>query len=191
MVRSSFLAGFILAVSGVERAHGQGQHRDPSEAATHRPEAPPTAPSTVRDVHPNVRLSWLILQTIPSPGLAVGERGGHGMMSWQITPFLYSWAMDSRLVPFRYFVVEPLIRQSGSVEWFVSPLYIGRGNASDNVGVRTGARAYFPITERGDGASPSLDAGIYTLFGGLGLLATVSPWFKDDLFELSLRLRYF
>jgi hypothetical protein len=190
------LAGTLLsAISG-----------EPARENTSREATEERRVTGVRDVHPRVRLPWLILQAVPSPGIAMGERGFHGMMSWQLTPFLYSWAMDSRLVPFRYFVVEPIIRQSGSLEWFVSPLYLGRGSARENVGVRTGVRAYIPITERGDGwsvslgasaslfpdvASPSLDLGVYTLFGGLGLVATVSPWFNDSLVELGLRVRYF
>ena len=159
-----------------------------------------------RDVHPRVRGAWLFLQTLPSPGMAWGERGVHGTMTWQVTPLLYSWAMDSRLSPWRLFVVEPLVRQSGSVELFFSPEYLGRGAAERNYGFRTGLRAYFPLTERGDGLSCSVgaslhwfpnepgatfDAGMYTLFGGLGLLVSVSPWLSDNLVQTSLRVRYF
>ena len=164
------------------------------------------ADETVRDIHPRLRLPWLILQALPSPGMAIGERGVHGTMSWQVTPLLYSWAMDKRLSPWRTFVVEPLVRQSGSVELFLSPEYLGRGQAEYNWGFRAGVRAYFPITERGDGLSWSLgasaiwfldepgasfDAGIYTLFGSLGLLVSVSPWLSDNLVQTSLRVRFF
>lgn len=166
----------------------------------------------VRDVHPRLRAPWIALQLIPSPGVAFGERGAHGMMTWQLTPLLYSWSLDRRLSPLRFFVVEPLVRQSGSVEAFISPIYLGRGAFEDSLGFRAGARAYFPITERGDGLSWSLgtsahwfhdassrgddlgvtfDAGIYTLFGTLGLVASVSPWFKDNYVDVMLRIRYF
>lgn len=160
----------------------------------------------VRDARPQVRGTWLVLQAIPSPGLAFGERGVHGTMTWQVTPLLYSWSLDRRLSPLRFFVVEPLVRQSGSVELFVSPEYVGRGLGEANYGFRAGARAYFPLTERGDGLSFSLgasarwfvdepgvsfDVGLYTLFGGLGLLVTVSPGFEDNLVQSALRIRYF
>lgn len=166
----------------------------------------PSTNETVRDVHPRVRLVWAFLQLVPSPGFTVGDSGAHGTMTWQFTPLLYSWAMDRRLVPFRFFVVEPIVRQSGSVELFLSPEYVGRGAFEDSWGFRAGARAYFPITERGDGLSwslglsafhfadettPSLDAGIYTLFGGLGLVASLAPWATDARAGLSLRIRYF
>lgn len=176
-----------------------------AEAPAERTVAPPEADG-VRDVHPRFRLAWAIPQLIPSPGFVVGDTGVHGSMTWQLTPLLYSWAMDKRLVPFRFFIVEPIVRQSGSVELFVSPEYIGRGAFEDSWGVRGGARAYFPLTERGDGLSwslgvsafhfagettPALDAGLYTLFGGLGLLASVQPWATDARAQFTLRIRYF
>ncbi|HSC87476.1 MAG TPA: hypothetical protein VLC09_09415 [Polyangiaceae bacterium] len=177
----------------------------PLEASTVDQQAPtPSRPPL--DRHPRLRLSWLVLQAIPSPGIAVGDRGAHGSLSWQVTPLLYSWALDPRLSRFRTFVVEPLVRQAGSIELFVSPEWVGRGLDWTNLGFRAGARAYFPITERGDGLSwslgaslawfddaqsPSLDVGIYTLFGGLGLLASATPWFADGWAQLSLRVRYF
>src|SRR4051794_40380571 len=76
---------------------------------------PPVTPSSpLRDTLPSVRLPWLILQAVPSPGMAFGETGVHGTMTWQMTPLLYSWALDRRLTPVRFFVVEPVVRQSGS-----------------------------------------------------------------------------
>jgi len=67
-------------------------------------------------------------------------------------------------------------------------------------------RAHFPWLERGDalsyafGASllllrdevqPSFEAGLTTLFGGLGVFVHVAPWFDDGYAELSLRVRWF
>lgn len=164
------------------------------------------SPRKPRDVHPRLRGAWLLLQAVPSPGLAWGERGFHGTMTWQLTPLLYSWGMDKRLSPWRLFIVEPLVRQSGSIELFVSPEYLGRGGAERNYGFRAGLRSYFPLTERGDGLSfsigasahwflnepgASFDAGIYTLFGALGLMVSVSPWLSDNLLQTTLRVRYF
>ncbi len=159
-----------------------------------------------RDIHPRLRASWLILQALPSPGVAFHEHGAQGTLTWQITPVLYSWGIDRRLSRFRAFIVEPIVRQSGSVEVFFSPEWMGRGLGAQNLGFRAGVRAYFPLSERGDGlswsvgasalwfdddASPSADVGIYTLFGGLGLLVSAAPWFESGFVQTSLRVRYF
>lgn len=160
----------------------------------------------VRDVHPRIRGAWALMQLVPSPGVAVSEVAPAFTMTWQLTPLLYSWAMDPRLVPLRVLTVEPIVRQSGSIEIFVSPEYWGRRRFEENFGVRAGLRAYFPITERGDGlswslgasavagfgeTSPSFDLGIHTLFGGVGLLVSAAPLFTAAPFQVALRLRYF
>jgi hypothetical protein len=75
--------------------------------------------------------------------VAFGERGAAFALSWQVTPPLYSWAMDRRLVPLRVLVVEPIVRQSGSVEFFVSPEYYGVRRFEENFGLRAGIRSYF------------------------------------------------
>lgn len=182
-----------------------------SAASVHQQtKAPPSGvtPSSgrVRDVHPQVRLAWLVLQTLPSPGVAIGDDRARLALSWQLTPLLYNFAVDRRLSRFRYFVVEPLFRQSGSLELFLAPGYLDRDGSAFDFGIRTGLRLYLPITERGDGLSlglgssvhwfedrvgPSFDMGLFTLFGGLGLVVQTSPWFLEDRFDVALKLRYF
>lgn len=160
-----------------------------------------------RDPSPELRANWLLLQLVPSPGVAIGEAGASPTLRWHLTPLLYSFGTDRRLNRFRWFVVEPLYRHAGSVELFVDPYYIGRdGSARDRWGVNTGLRAHFPWIERGDalsygfgasllllrdGVEPSFEAGVTTLFGVLGLFVHVAPWFDDGYAELSLRVRWF
>lgn len=162
---------------------------------------------TPRDPSPVVRADWLLLQLVPSPGVALGEPGASLTLRWHVTPLLYSFGTDRRLNRFRWFIAEPLYRHAGSVELFADPFYIGRDRPGwDRWGLNTGVRAHFPWLERGDalsyafGASllllrdevqPSFEAGLTTLFGGLGVFVHVAPWFDDGYAELSLRVRWF
>jgi hypothetical protein len=128
-------------------------------------------------------------------------------MRWQVTPLLFSFGVHRRAVPWRLFVVEPFLRQSGSTELFFSPEVITVG--SEPLGTwlwRTGIRSYFPIIERGDylsvsvGAShfvfagrggAALEAGAYLLFGIVGTQVTWSPSDSPAQTIVTLRLRYF
>jgi hypothetical protein len=160
-----------------------------------------------RDPSPVLRGDWLLLQLVPSPGVALGASGPAATLRWHVTPLLYSFGTDRRLNRFRWFIAEPLYRHSGSVELFADPFYIGRDRpARDRWGLSTGARAHFPWLERGDalsysvgasmlllheGFQPSFEAGLSTLFGVLGVFVHVAPWFDDGYAELSLRVRWF
>jgi hypothetical protein len=131
--------------------------------------------------------AWTLFQFLPSPQFYSGAQGQVGWgMRWQVTPVLYSWGLNPRLRPWRFGVVEPLTRQSGSVEIYVSP------EKNSDWMLRSGLRAYFPWIEKGEGWSsslgvswvysevgsglvPSLEAGLYGLFGFLGFQLTWNP----------------
>lgn len=185
----------------------------PSRADRVRPPLPPPhalAPADVdrvREPSPRPSLGWALFQLVPSPGLGVGEQGARFGLRWQLTPVLYSFALDSRLSPWRWLVVEPVVRQSGSVELFVSPEYLALdGGAAERFGVRAGLRSYFGVIQRGDYLSLSLgssyyrfqdadgvsvEAGAQILFGSLGVFVEHSPGFDAAPWYFSVRLRYF
>jgi hypothetical protein len=156
-------------------------------------------------VHPT--WGWLAAQLIPSPGLAIGTERAALDLRWQLTPVLYSFGIDRRLSPWRFFVVEPIVRQSGSLELYVSPEYLAVPEALDErFGFRVGTRAYFPVLHRGDYLSVSVgssyyrfafhegasyEGGVHVLFGMLGLLAVFSPGFNDAVVTTTLALRFF
>jgi hypothetical protein len=156
-------------------------------------------------VHPT--LPWLVAQLIPSPGVAAGEDGAELDLRWQLTPLLYSFGVDPRLSPWRFFVVEPIVRQSGSIEVFFSPEYLAiPAEFGDRFGFRAGMRSYFPLLHRGDYLSASVgssyyrfafhdgasyEAGIYVLFGMLGLQAQFSPGFSEATVISTFALRIF
>ena len=160
-----------------------------------------------RDPELELSLEWAVLQLLPSPELGLGEGGATFGLRWQVTPLLYSFATDARLDRFRWFISEPVVRQSGSIELFASPEYLALdGGVGARFGARGGLRAYFALHGRGDNLSLSLgsnyyyfrdeqgvsfEAGGYVLFGALGLLLTYSPSFEAARWITTLRLRYF
>ncbi|HEX4354364.1 MAG TPA: hypothetical protein VHZ95_15650 [Polyangiales bacterium] len=188
--RSALIAAALFACAQPARA---------DEAATDRAPTPPTS-------HPIVAAGvWMLTQLVPSPMLVVGEEHVGFGMRWQATPLLYSFGIAER--PFRSFIVSPVARHSGSIEFHVSPEWSCCA-PSDRVSwlVRSGFRVYLPLIEHGeilswsigssaylaaDGGGVSGDVGIYTLFGTLGLTVTVSPWLARREVITALNLRYF
>lgn len=155
----------------------------------------------VYDPELELSLDWALLQLLPSPELGMGDEGASFGLRWQLTPLLYSFATDARLDRWRWFLVEPIVRQSGSIELFVSPEYL-----ATRWGGRAGVRSYFGLIGRGDYLSMSIgssyfrfgdadgvsyEAGLYVLFGALGLQVTYSPGFETASWVSTLRLRYF
>lgn len=156
-------------------------------------------------IHPT--LAWVLTQFIPSPSIAAGEGTARFGARWQITPLLYSFGINRRLSPWRVLVVEPIVRQSGSVELFIGPEHYAYGESFiDGWLVRTGVRSYFPLVEKGDYLSVSLgaahtyfagksgaaiEAGAYVLFGVVGAQIAWSPTGGPAETIATLRFRYF
>lgn len=167
-----------------------------------------TAAAEHEPLLPKPTLLWAATQFIPSPGLHVVRQNPHFTLRWQITPVLYSFGVRPRVNPWRLFIAEPLVRQGGSIELFLSPEYTAiTGETLAKWGLRTGVRSYFPLVEHGEGLSVSLGAshgifqgqhsvglevGAYVLFGFLGLQVTYIPkLLGSEAWMTSWRLRYF
>jgi hypothetical protein len=158
---------------------------------------------------PRPTFIWILTQLIPSPEVAAGK--GSDLVEtvrfglrWQVTPILYSFGHNPRVSPWRAFVVEPIVRQSGSVELFLSPeLFVG---SLDTPLLRGGVRSYFPLIAKGDDLSVSLgtsytymngqsgvgyELGAYVLYGTLGIQVTYSPAPSPVQWITTLRFRYF
>lgn len=169
------------------------------QAETRRATA--TAPGT------SVTLPWILTQLIPSPELGLGVNGAVFGLRWQVVPFLYSFGIDRRLSRFRAFVVEPLVRTSGSIELFVSPEYLALDPSwSRRFGFRAGIRAHFPLIEKGDYLSVSLGSayvrfgeresasyqfGAYLLFGFVGLEQSIVPGLDEARWIGTFNVRWF
>lgn len=165
------------------------------------------APAKPEEPCVTVTWPWLLTQLVPSPELVYGDATSRFGLRWQVTPLLFSWGIHRGLSPWRFLVAEPNVRHSGSVELYFTPEVVTSGGALPPAGVfRSGARAYFPLVEHGEYLSCSLgasqffyggqsaagyEAGIYTLFGVLGLQLTASPQFSPMAGSATLSFRYF
>jgi len=158
---------------------------------------------------PNIHFNWMwgVAQFIPSPEWITTSSKAKFGMRWQVTPLLHSFGINKKLSPWRYFVTDPLARQSGSAEVFFTPEYLNIGNKlKDKWLFRGGLRFYIPLWQRGEYASISFatsyynfngnngisyEAGIYLFAGVLGFQTTYSPNFTNSEWIFTIRLRYF
>ena len=184
-MRSWWVAAVVLAASAATAAHA-----DEGASGAGGPE---------------LTVAWVIPQIIPSPELLVSSQGSAAGLRWQLTPLLYSFGRVPRASRFRAFVVEPLVRYSGSTELFVDPEYLGLGQGS-RLGARAGVRTYLPLIEHGEGLSFSFgtsylrfqgegsvafEGGLYALFGMFGLQASYAPRLFGRAGIVTLNIRYF
>lgn len=173
--------------------------------------APPTGDVKQPMYQPTV--GWLLAQLIPSPEIAGGSQGAAWGLKWQLTPVSYSWGVYRKISPWRFGVVDPTARQSGSVELFVAPEYMffpthkdSPSWKGDELFARYGGRAYFPLWEHGENLSTSLgasvydfggawamsyEAGLYGLGGLAGVQVNVSPTSGPLRVVSTLVLRFF
>jgi len=201
-----------LAVSSVVLGPRIAQAAEPGRPSSPPPPSPsftpPSAEHTYSSPRPYVTFSWFVTQLVPSPELAFGTDKGESKtafgLRWQVTPVLWSWGLSPRVDRFRYLVVDPLARMSGSLALELHFEYLG-GHV-DRVLARPGVKATFPLVSRGEYLAFSLgtsvysyddrahvahDVGVYTLFGVLGAVATIAPGHDALTTIATLRLRYF
>jgi hypothetical protein len=125
-------------------------------------------------------------------------------LKWQVTAISYSWALYRKISPWRFLVVDPTARHTGSIELYGSPEYAHTNN--DELFVRYGVRAYFPLWEKGEFLSASLgssvaefngkwgaayEAGVYGLSGLFGLQVAYSPEHAPLRVVTTLSVRFF
>lgn len=170
---------------------------------------------TVPQVYPS--FAWMATQLVPSPELAGGRvrrTGVDGLredttqlafgLRWQLTPLVWSWGTNRRITRWRTLVVDPIARNSGSIELDATFEYLF-GHV-DRWIVRPGVRATLPLVQRGEYLSASLgtstymfngapriayDVGAYILFGLFGVQLTVAPTHSPLSFIGTFRIRYF
>lgn len=155
----------------------------------------------------SISWEWIILQTIPSPQWITNDNTLNFGMRWQLTPILYSFGINKKVNPWRHFLAEPITRQSGSIEAYITPEYLNINSRFDkNWLFRGGVRVYFPLWHKGEYLSYSLSSSYYNfngqtgisyelgayLFAGiLGFQFSYSPNFNNSEYIFTIRLRYF
>lgn len=170
---------------------------------------------TQPQVYPS--FAWLGVQLLPSPEVAIGRvhtirpDGARAVdteaafgLRWQLSPIVWSWGTNRRVSRWRWLVVDPLARHSGSIE--VSGTFEYIFGHVDRLIVRPGVRAYFPLAQRGEYLSASIgtstyaydgrmrvayDVGAYVLFGLFGVQATIAPDHGPLSAIGTFRIRYF
>jgi hypothetical protein len=207
---SAVLVSLLLAVSSADADEAQAKAVPPEEPTKPPRFDAPDTPYRYQQPYLFITPGWLITQLIPSPELAIGDdattretKTAFGLR-WQLTPVLWSWGVHRRLSGWRFFVVDPLARMSGSLALESTFEYIG-GHV-DRALARPGVKATFPLAHRGEYLAFSIgtsvytydsnqfvahDVGLYTLWGTLGLQGTYAPEHKIMSTLLTLRIRYF
>ena len=191
----------LASTAALALACGLARADDPDRPTERAGDDRPTEP----EVH--VTLPWLATQLVPSPALALGNAGVHFGLGWQVTPLLFSWGIHRGLSPWRFLVVEPYVRQSGSVELFVAPELFTLGPSVSDGDLSPGrGEGVPPLVEHGEYLSASVgvsafdfqgqanaayEVGAYVLFGVVGVQLTASPTSGPLAFVAALHLRYF
>jgi hypothetical protein len=192
-------------------AHAQPQKPETGDEATKPPALdPPETPYRYQQPYPFITGGWVLTQLVPSPELAIGDDPATGEtkaafgLRWQLTPILWSWGVHRRLSGWRFFVVDPLARLSGSLAFEATFEYVG-GHV-DRALARPGIKATFPLHHRGEYLAFSMgtshytydsnkfvahDVGLNTLRGTLGIVGTQAPEHKIMSTLVTLRIRYF
>lgn len=202
----AFAFAFAFAMACVAKPARADDH----EPVTRPPRFdPPDQPYRYQQPYPFITGAWFLTQLVPSPEVAfganaLGEAKSAFGLRWQLTPALWSWGIHRRLSGWRFFVVDPLARMSGSIALEQTFEYIG-GHV-DRVLARPGVKATFPLYHRGEYLAFSLgtsaytyesdayiahDLGLYTLYGTLGIVGTYAPDHRIMQTLITLRIRYF
>ena len=209
--------GFLIGLESPAAADTRPDPNMPYPAPSPRVLRTPERAYTYTEplVYPS--LLWIGAQLLPSPEVAVGrvrELDATGQselatkasfgLRWQVSPILWSWGVNRRTSRWRFFVVDPLARHSGSLELSASFEYFW-GDV-DRAIVRPGVRAYFPLAQRGEYLSASIgtstylfdgearvayEVGVYAFSGLFGVQATVAPDNGPLMTIGTFRIRYF
>lgn len=154
----------------------------PSSAGADTPPPAPAEPAA------KANLLWLGLQAIPSSEVVIWDGKVRYGARWQITPLLYSFGVNRKLSPWRGFVVEPIVRQSGSMELYFAPEVLtgGFANEADRWILRFGLRSYVPLLHRGEYLSASFGASVFSAKSQAGVGGDVGLHTFGGLFGLRL-----
>ena len=162
-------------------------------------------------------LSWVAMQLIPSPTFFDDHNNGNSRLQfglrWQITPVNISFKTNKYVSPVQFFMINPVRRFTGSVEFFVQPEWTTSGfeySRLDRFGISTGSRVILPLQGEGENLSASIggkfnyredldsdkntyfgvEAGLYFFYGLMGVQFNYNFESKTD-YNIGLFIKYF
>lgn len=153
-------------------------------------------------------LVWALFQLIPGSDVVVWNGAVRYGARWQVTPLLYSFGRNRKLSPWRSLLIEPTMRESGSIGLVFSPEVLAGPlpAASSRWILRTSLEGHVPLVTRGETLSASVGAswvhagdrngagfevGLHAMGGMLGVRATYCPTPGLRIFTVGAELRIF
>lgn len=161
--------------------------------------------------------TWTLIQTIPSPTFYQDRNGNDSRLQfgfrWHITPVNYSFNANKLIPSVQFFKVNPVRRYGGSIELFAQPEWMTAAFEYSDLkrfNLAAGVRGFIPAVEYGEYLSFSVagkynfrknkqdqnigyysaEAGLYTLFGILGLVADYN-FTSESRYNISINLKYY
>ncbi|MFI5144109.1 MAG: hypothetical protein ACHQJ4_00810 [Ignavibacteria bacterium] len=178
----------------------------------------PDCYTQVKEENPFLKWSsWIVLQALPSVtfyednnATSKSIRTGFG---WQVVPISYTFRTNRYLSHLNFFYLQPVKRFTGSAELYFQPEYVFGGFKNAPVKrflFKSGVRSIFPLAQRGEylafslGAgvsyqrtlsnnikyNPTLEAGVYSFFGMLGLKFNYNPN-APSKYSFGIYIKYF
>lgn len=141
-------------------------------------------------------ITWALVQTIPSVNWTNDRNSSNSQivfgLKWNVTPINISFSTNKYVSPVQFFMVNPMRKFTGSLEFFVQPEYAFSSleySGFDKFNVAVGSRVNIPVKNLGEHLYVSLggkynfrqnslydengyygvEGGVYVLFGLLGL----------------------
>ena len=168
-------------------------------------------------IKPSARnISWILTQLIPSPTWLNDNNNNNSSLNfalrWQITAVNFSFSTNKYVSPVQFLFVNPMRKYTGSLELFAQPelAFSSFSNSGFNkTGLGLGSRINIPVKNLGEHLYVSLggkytfrknnsenvngyyglEAGIYFLFGTLGLQGNYN-FNENSKYNLSIYFKY-
>jgi hypothetical protein len=162
-------------------------------------------------------LSWVLLQTVPSPVFFQDADENNARIQfgfrWQVTPLNISFTSNRYISPLQFFKINPVRRFTGSFEVFIQPGLALSDSKYSNLrrfSLGSGGRIIFPVSGEGQNLAASagakyvfhkdffgydksywgIETGIYAIYGLLGLQFNYN-FSKQTRYNIGIYFKFF
>jgi len=147
--------------------------------------------------------AWLLYQAVPGVSWTVRPADAHAALEWEFTPVLRSFGLTKLASPWKFFIVEPPARFTGSVELVTSARVFFHRVDRSFWGFSAGLIGHIPLVEYGEyltfdpgvvrhwiAGRPSdfVSGGCSSVFGFLEYNIQYSPRDRIWVHEIALRM---